>query len=98
MAFETGNILQELMRNPALAMLLKSGNIMNYLNDSPEGKQLMELLERDGGGSMQAAAEAANRGDLSGVLQLVTALMKNPEAAELLNKISQDMNGNNNRQ
>lgn len=53
-----------------------------------EGKQLLQLLNRDGGAKLRQAAEAVQKGELEKARQLMEPMMRNPEAAELVGKIS----------
>ena len=55
---------------------------------SPEGKQLIALLNRDGGQQLRQAAEAFRRGDMAQVQALMQPLTQDREAAELLKKIN----------
>ena len=55
---------------------------------SAEGKQLIALLNRDGGQQLRQAAEAFRRGDMAQVQALMQPLTEDREAAELLKKIN----------
>ena len=55
---------------------------------SAEGKQLLALLNRDGGQQLRQAAEAFRRGDMAQVQALMQPLTQDREAAELLKKIN----------
>lgn len=57
------------------------------LANTPEGKQLAALLQQLGGHSMQQAMDAAATGDLTQARQAISALMQNPEARQLLEKL-----------
>ena len=57
------------------------------LAQTPEGKQLAALLQQLGGYHMQQAVEQAAAGDLRQAKQAVSALMQNPEARKLLEKL-----------
>lgn len=92
MAFDTG-ILQGLLKNPEILKLLQNGNLMNYLNNSPEGKRLAEIMN-GGEGAPGNTMEAASKGDLSSIMRIASALMSNPEAMELINKLGREMNQN----
>lgn len=54
---------------------------------SAEGRQLMALLQRDGGGRLQTAVQAATAGDTEGAKAALAPLLEDPEARELLRKI-----------
>lgn len=53
---------------------------------SAEGKQLIALLNRDGGQQLRQAAEAFRRGDMAQVQALMQPLTQDREAAELMKK------------
>lgn len=55
---------------------------------SPEAQQLIALLNRDGGQSLQRAAEEYRRGNTSGVQEVLKPLVETQEASELLKKIN----------
>lgn len=55
---------------------------------SPEGRQLLQFLNRDGGEALQRAAAALKQGDRQGVEQILSPIMETPEAARLVKKLS----------
>ena len=55
---------------------------------SPEGKRLMELLNRDGGQRLQQAAAEFKKGNTAGAKELLKPVVENPETEELLEKIN----------
>lgn len=55
---------------------------------SAEGKQLLALLNRDGGQQLSQAAEAFRCGDMARVQALMQPLTQDREAAELMKKIN----------
>ena len=55
---------------------------------SPEAKQLMALLNRDGGQSLQKAAAEFRRGNTAGAQEVLRPLMENQEAETLLKKMN----------
>lgn len=54
------------------------------LAETPEGKQLAQLLQQLGGQNMQQAMNAAAAGDMTQAKQAISALMQNPEARRLM--------------
>lgn len=54
---------------------------------TPEGKQLAALLQQLGGHDMQQAMDRAAAGDMTQAKQAISALMQNPEARQLLEKL-----------
>ncbi|SMC36391.1 hypothetical protein [Papillibacter cinnamivorans] len=92
MAFDTG-ILQGIFKNPEILKLLQNGSLMNQLGNSPEGKRLLEIMN-GGDGTPGNTMEAASKGDLAAMMRVVSALMSNPEAMELVNKLGRELNQN----
>lgn len=64
-----------------------SAEEMRRVLGSPEGKQLLALLSRDGS-SLKAAAQAFQSGDTAGAQRLLQPLVSTPEASALLQKIN----------
>lgn len=54
---------------------------------TPEGKQLAQLLQQLGGADLQQSMDAAAAGDLQQARQVIRALMKDPQARQILNKL-----------
>ena len=57
------------------------------LAQSPEGQQLAARLQHLGGGNMQQAMDAAAAGNMAPARQVLNALMQDPEARSLLEKL-----------
>ena len=57
------------------------------LAQSPEGQQLAARLQQLGGGNMQQAMDAAAAGNMAPAKQVLNALMQDPEARSLLEKL-----------
>ncbi len=71
------------MKNPQI-----SPEQVKQLLSSPEAKQLIALLSRDGGQSLQKAAAEYRKGNAQGAQEVLKPLVDNPEAEELLNKLN----------
>ena len=56
---------------------------------SAEGRQLMALLQRDGGSRLRAAVSAASAGRAEEAKAMLAPLLADPEAQELLKKLSE---------
>lgn len=54
---------------------------------SKEGKQLIALLNRDGGKALQQAAQAYKSGDTAGAEALLKPMVQTGEGTELLKKL-----------
>ena len=57
------------------------------LAQSPEGKQLAQLLKQLGGTDLQHTIDKAAAGDLSQAKRAITELMQNPQARNLLRQL-----------
>lgn len=54
---------------------------------TPEGKQLAALLQQLGGPNLQQSVDAASAGDFRQAQQVISALMQDPQARQLLEKL-----------
>ncbi|MBQ2854610.1 MAG: hypothetical protein IJE81_03955 [Oscillospiraceae bacterium] len=57
------------------------------LSGTPEGKQLVSMLQQLGGGDLQQTLDRASAGDLHQAQQLISSLMRNPQARQLLQQL-----------
>lgn len=80
--------LENLMKDPKAAGLLKNKDALRQLLDSPDTKRLMELLA---GGSLKNAAGAAARGDTGQLMGIVRQVMESKEGARLAERIQQSV-------
>ena len=55
---------------------------------SAEGRQLMALLQKDGGGRLREAINAASAGRADDAKSILAPLLENPEAQDLIKKLS----------
>ena len=78
----SGNVL----KSAQAARLLQDKAAVEKLIQSPDTKLLMELLGREGG--LKQAAEAAMKGDTSELQSMLDRLMKNPEGASAVERLS----------
>ena len=58
--------------------------------ESDAGKQLLQLLNRDGGVALQQAAACMKIGDLHGAQSAVAATMESEQAKSLLHQLEQE--------
>lgn len=70
---------------PQAEKLLKDKAALERLLRSPDTKALIEMLERQGG--LQAAADAAMRGDPTQLQNLVGRVMGDPNGAGVVERI-----------
>ncbi len=76
------------MQNQSNSLPFSEQDIKRVLG-SDEGKQLLRLLNRDGGAALRQAAEAIKAGDAARAKQLLSPIMETSEAASLVEKINQ---------
>ena len=57
------------------------------LANSPAGKQLIAMMQQQGGGEFQKAMASAATGDYSQARQAIEALMTDPKAQQLLKQL-----------
>ena len=57
-----------------------------------DGQRLIQLLSRDGGGSLRAAGNALKQGDTQQVKNIMGPLLENPEVQKLLKQMEKSMN------
>lgn len=55
--------------------------------NSPDGKKLLNLVQQQGGAGLSSAMQQAESGDYSSIEELITKIMDNPEAGELIKRI-----------
>ncbi len=65
-----------------------SAEQVKQILNSPEGKQLISLLSRDGGKGMQQAAAEYRKGNLTGAQEALKPLVQTAEAEALLKKLN----------
>jgi len=85
---EPKNNLEELMRDPKAAGLLKQKDLLKRLIQSPDTQRLMELLNKQSGGSLKTAASAAAKGDTGQLAGMVQQVMQSKEGAQLVERIN----------
>ena len=54
---------------------------------TPAGQELIRLLQKQGGNDLKQAMERAAAGDYSSAQKTLSALLNDPEAKKLLNKL-----------
>lgn len=59
------------------------------LAQSPAGQQLIAILQRNGGRTLDSALSMASKGDYSQAKQLITNLLSSPEVQKLLSQLEE---------
>ena len=80
--------LNDLMKSPEAAALLKNKEALTRIMSSPDTKALMEVLNRQAGGGPKGPADAAMKGDAKALAGIVEHLMQSKEGAEVVGRIS----------
>lgn len=75
-----------ILHTPQAEKLLRDKAALEQLLRSPDTQALMELLQRQGG--LQAAAEAALRGDPAQLQSMVGRVMGDPAGAGVVERIT----------
>ena len=83
--------LDDLMKSPEAADLLKNKDMLAGLMKSPDTKKLMDLLNRQAGSGLKGAADAAMKGDASQLMGLVSSIMKSQEGAAVVERINKSV-------
>ena len=81
--------LDQLMKDPKAAELLKRKDLLKSLLSSPDTQKLMQMLSQNAGDGLKTAASAAAKGDTNQLLGIVNQVMQREEGARLAQKISQ---------
>ena len=55
---------------------------------SPEGQQILRLLNRDGGQALRQAADALRSGNTEEAKRVLSPIMESEQAAGLINKLN----------
>ena len=76
--------LDELMKDPKAAGLLKNKALLQSLMQSPDTQRLMELLSQNAGDGLKTAAA---KGDTGALLGMVRQVMQSSEGARLVQNI-----------
>jgi len=79
--------LDELMKTPQAAGLLKNKEAVMGLMSSPDAQKLLEMLNSKGGG-LKTAADAAMKGDPGALMGLMQGVMQSKEGADLVQRIN----------
>ena len=83
--------LDDLMKTPQAADLLKNKDAVMGLMGSPDAQKLMEMLNQKGGTGLKSAADAAMKGDAGELMALVQGVMQSKEGAELIQRINKSI-------
>ena len=57
------------------------------LAQTPEGQQLIQMFRSSGGADIQKALNSASSGDYNAAKQVISQMLKNPEAQRLIHQM-----------
>lgn len=83
--------INQIMNSPEAANLLKNKEAILALSQSADAQKFIQLLKQTSGGELQAAAEAAMKGDASKLSQLVNHVSENPEGAKVISNLNRNI-------
>lgn len=83
--------LEQMLNSPEAANLLKNKEAIMALSNSPDAQKFIQLLKKTSGGTLQAAADAAMKGDPSQLSKLVNEVTQSPEGAKAVSNLSQNI-------
>lgn len=81
--------LDELLKDPKAAGLLKNKALLQNLLQSPDTQKLMQSLSQKFGGQLQQTASSAVQGDSQALSSLARQVMESEEGARLMEQIRQ---------
>lgn len=81
--------LEQLMRDPKAAGLLKQKDLLKRLMQSPDTQRLMQMLSQNAGDGLKSAAAAAAKGDTGQLTGMLQQVMQSKEGAQLVERINQ---------
>ena len=83
--------LDELMKSPQAAELLKDQKSLMGLANSPDTQKLIQLLNQNAGGQLKGAAEAAMKGDTSQLISVLNQVMQSPDGARMVENLQKKL-------
>lgn len=84
--------LEQMMKSPQAAKILQNKDSLMALANSPDAQKFMQLLKQKSGSELEAAANAAMKGDPAKLAALVNDLSKNPEGARVVQNLTKNLN------
>lgn len=83
--------LNQFMEDPQAADLLGNPAALKNLMGSADTKKLMELLNRNAGGGLKNAADAAMKGSPNQLMGLMNQLLQDPEGAKVVENLNKSI-------
>lgn len=79
--------LDEILHSSQAAKLVENNEKLGQLMDAPETQKVFALLHQSTGGKLEQAADNAAKGDTAQLITAIKQLMRNPEAARLVEQM-----------
>ena len=83
--------LDEMMKSPQAAELMKDQTSLMGLANSPDAQKLIQLLNQNAGGQLKGAAEAAMKGDTSQLIAVLNQVIQSPDGARAVEGIQKKL-------
>ena len=80
----------ELLKGKEASRLMKDPSKLEKLRDAPETQKIFSMLSQSAG-DLESAAERAARGDSAQLADAIRQLMRDPEGAQLLQKMKDSL-------
>ena len=85
--------MNDLMKSPQAAQLLKNRTAVENLAKAPETQHLMNLLNQSAGGGLKSAAEAAMKADTTQLIAIMYSRINDPNGAKLVAQHNKTIQG-----
>ena len=85
------NLSDQFKDIPQGKKLLENQKAIRQLLANPEAKKLLSALQQQNAGQLQAAAQAAMKGDSTALSGVLNQLSHDPEAAKAIEKLGQTL-------
>ena len=79
------------MLNPEELLHTRHAQKIGQLMNDPETQKIFALLSQTAGGNLEQAADQASRGDTTQLMNAIRQMMKNPEAAKLMENMKRKL-------
>lgn len=80
----------ELLKGKEASRLMKDPSKLEKLRDAPETQKIFSMLSQSTG-DLESAAERAARGDSAQLADAIRQLMRDPEGAQLIQKMKENL-------
>ena len=81
----------DFLHSPQAQQILKDKEKVMGMVHSPDVQRLMQLLQKSGGDQLQTAAQAAMKGNLQQLTQIMDRIMATPEGAQAVEQLNKKL-------